>query len=308
MKIIYLGPDFAIENIVSVLKKDFHLVHVTNYEMLKNEIKDCFGILDASMKFKLSKDILEQSAILKTISCATTGSDHIDSNYLKSKGITLHTLKEDPDVIYNLTPAAELSWALLMACARRLPGAISHVKNGYWNRESFPSICLKGKQLGLVGMGRIGSWMARYAHAFGMDVVTYDPYSRNIPETVRLVSLTELVETSDFISVHVPLNNETLDLLSEELIAKVKPGVIVINTSRGGIVNEKALLDGLLSGKISAAGLDVLQGEPNINNHPLVEYARRHDNLLITPHCGGFSPDAVKFVCEHAAKKINQYI
>lgn len=146
--------------------------------------------------------------------------------------------------------------------------------------------------------------MGRYARAFDMDVVGYDPYLETLPEGFRRVTLEELVKTSDFISIHVHLSDDTKGLLSRDYLKKTKYGAVLINTSRGAIIDETALLDCLNSGRIRAAGLDVLEGEPDINEHPLVEYARTHDNLIITPHCGGFSPDAVAKVCSHAAKKI----
>ncbi len=308
MEVIYLGPEFAIEDVRRVLKKPLIPVIVSTQKDLSETIKSAFGIIDASMKFKLDRALLEKAANLRVVSCATTGSDHIDSSFLGSKNIPLHTMKEDPELIYSLTPAAELSWALLMACARQLPKALDHVKRGLWNREDFPSVVLKGKRMGLVGFGRIGSWMARYASAFGMDVSAYDPYAKNFPNHIRQLSLDELLATSDFLSVHVPLNAGTKNLISSELLEKIKPGAIVINTSRGGIINENALLRCLESGRIAAAGLDVLDGEPTIEGHPLLQYARSHENLLITPHCGGFSPDAVKIVCARAAEKLNAYI
>jgi len=163
---------------------------------------------------------------------------------------------------------------------------------------------LNGRVLGLIGCGRIGGWMARYARAFSMDILAYDPYQTNLPDGVRSRPLDSIVEEADFLSIHVHLSEETDGLLSRELIKHCKPGMILVNTSRGAIVDEAALLDALQSGRVAAAGLDVLTGEPEVETHPLVEYARTHDNLLITPHCGGFSPDAVRLVCDHAARKI----
>jgi D-3-phosphoglycerate dehydrogenase len=116
--------------------------------------------------------------------------------------------------------------------------------------------------------------------------------------------LEELVSTSDVITVHVHLSEETRGLLSADLIGRIKPGAIFLNTSRGALADEAALLDALKSGRLAAAGLDVLEGEPEVADHPLRRYAQTHDNLLITPHCGGFSPDAVRVVCRRAAEKI----
>jgi D-3-phosphoglycerate dehydrogenase len=146
--------------------------------------------------------------------------------------------------------------------------------------------------------------MARYAQAFGMSVVGYDPYQDTLPDGVERVTLAEMFGQCDFVSVHVHLSDETRGLISRELLEAAKIGLVLINTSRGAIVDEAALVHGLASGRISGAGLDVLDGEPDTANHPLVLYSQTHDNLLITPHCGGFSPDAVRLVCARAGQKI----
>ena len=167
---------------------------------------------------------------------------------------------------------------------------------------------LRGKRLGLVGCGRIGGWMARYARAFGMDVIGHDPFLQTFPETIGKAPLEHVFSQSDFVSVHVHLSLETTGLVTKALIDLMKPGAFLINTSRGAIVNEAALLAALESGKLGGAGLDVLEGEPDTADHPLVRYAQTHDNLLITPHCGGFSPDAVRIVCARAAEKIRDQL
>ena len=146
--------------------------------------------------------------------------------------------------------------------------------------------------------------MARYAQAFEMEVIGYDPFLKSFPSNIKPATLEKIFDLSDFVSVHVHLSDDTSGLVSEKLLNRCKKGVVIINTSRGQIIDETALLNGLLSGHIGAAGLDVLTGEPEISNHPLVEYARMNDNLLITPHCGGYSPDSLSLVCARAAEKI----
>jgi D-3-phosphoglycerate dehydrogenase len=163
---------------------------------------------------------------------------------------------------------------------------------------------LNGRTLGLIGCGRIGGWMSRYATAFGMRVLAYDPHAASLPEGVSRATLDGLMAECDVVSIHVHLSDETRGLVSRSLLESAKRGMILINTSRGAVVDEAALLDGLRSGRIGAAGLDVIAGEPDIANDPLVAYARSNSNLLITPHCGGFSPDAVRVVCRRAAEKI----
>jgi len=305
MKVIYLGADVGFEAVVKEMAGRAETEHIeASPGALWDALMSADALLDASMKVHINNDMIRQAQRLKIIACATTGSDHIDREELECRSIPVCTLKEDPELLLNLTPAAELSWALLMACARNLPAAFDHVKRGKWVRESFPGTMLRGKRIGIIGCGRIGGWMGRYARAFDMEIVGYDPYVDPLPEVFTRVSLEELVSTSDFVSIHVHLTEETRGLVSRAHFEIIKPGAVFINTSRGAVIDEAALLEALSSGRLAGAGLDVLEGEPEIDRHPLLAYARTHDNLVITPHCGGFSPDAVALVCKHSAKKI----
>jgi D-3-phosphoglycerate dehydrogenase len=271
---------------------------------LAEALAGAHGLLDASMKVPIDDAMIAAAPNLAVISCATTGSDHIARAEAAARGINVHTLREDGDLLRDITPAAELSWALVLACARRLPAAAAHTRAGQWVREDFPGVMLNGRTLGLIGCGRLGQWMSRYGAAFGMEVLGHDPHVEPWPEGIAQTGLADLVANADVISVHVHLSEATRGLLSAELLAGIKPGAIVINTSRGAIIDEAALLAGLESGRIGAAGLDVLDGEPEIEQHPLIAYVRGHDNLIVTPHIGGFSPDAVRVVCRRAAEKI----
>lgn len=306
---LYLGAEAGWDVVREVLDRSVQIIHtVPEPSTVARLLGEATGVLDASMKVPITRDMLNAAPRLRIISCATTGSDHIDGAAAEERGIEVCTLRENPDVLRNLTPAAELSWALLLACARRLPAAVGHVTEGSWDRESFPGVMLNGKTLGLVGCGRIGGWMARYGQAFGMTVIAHDPYIDKAPVGVQLMPLEEVAARADFISVHVHLGSQTRNLVSAEVFACMKPGCIFVNTSRSGLVDERALLEGLESGRLAAAGLDVLGGEPNIASNPLLGYARTNDNLLITPHCGGFSPDAVRIVCGVAAEKITRVL
>lgn len=304
-KVVYIGgPDGYIAT-QSVLDSIATVIHAeSNAESLEGELCDADALLDASMKVIITDNMVERAKNLKIISCATTGSDHIHRNMIDQREILVRTLKEDRALLNNITPAAELSWALLMSVARKLVPAVQHVRGNNWIREEFPGTMLNGRQIGLIGCGRIGQWMSRYATAFGMTVVGYDPYLEEFPRNIKQVSLEEMFKSSDFVSVHVHLSEETEGLVSGELLSLAKQGLVLINTSRGQIVDQDALLSGLEDGILGGAGLDVLTGEPDIVDHPLIKYAQKHDNLLITPHCGGYSPDAVKVVCAHAAGKI----
>jgi D-3-phosphoglycerate dehydrogenase len=303
--VLYLGPPEALPFAREALEPSFNVIAVEpSVELVTNHLVETEGILDASMKVAFDRAMLDRAPRLRVISTATTGADHIDAKALAERGITLLTLAGERDVLRSLTPAAELSWALLMACSRQLRGAIAHVLQGNWKRERFPGIMLKGKVLGVIGCGRIGTWMARYARAFDMDVLGYDPFIASWPEQIRKTELDSLLSSADFVSVHVPLSDQTRGMLGAREFALMKRGAVFINTSRGAVTDEAALGEALIDGRLAAAGVDVLEGEPDVDRHPLVEYARAHDNLIITPHIGGFSPDAVKVVVAHAAKRM----
>ncbi|MBT4487241.1 MAG: hypothetical protein HOK30_02765 [Rhodospirillaceae bacterium] len=302
--IIYIGAPEGFEALVETAR-GAECKHVeAEPAAVSQALAGAHGLLDASMKVRIDDAMIAAAPDLAVISCATTGSDHIARDEADRRGINIHTLREDGELLLGITPAAELSWALVLACARRLPAAAAHTRSGSWVREEFPGTMLNGRTLGLIGCGRLGQWMSRYGAAFGLRVLGHDPYIESWPAGIEQTDLAELVSSSDVISVHVHLSDETRGLLSAELLAGIKPGAIVVNTSRGAIIDEAALLAGLESGRIGAAGLDVLDGEPEIDDHPLINYSRNHDNLIVTPHIGGFSPDAVRVVCRRAAEKI----
>lgn len=306
--VVYSGPRHSGEVAQEVLKGKFDVRIVEpSPESLLPEFEKCVAFLDASMKVPIDKEAIDKAKDLKLIVTATTGASHIDQAALQEKEIPLLTLKGQRQVLNELTPAAELSWMLLMACARKARQAFHHVEAGQWDRTSFPGIMLKGKTLGVIGIGRLGSWMARYATAFDMHVQAYDPFVENFPEGVEQVELDTLVATSDFISLHVHLSEETRGMLSAEIIQKFKKGSVFINTSRGELTDEAALIEALEKGDIAAAGVDVLANEANLQNNPLWQYARDNSNVIITPHIGGFCPDAVDRVVRFSAQRILDY-
>lgn len=307
--VLYLGAETGLEAARATLEGHSHVQHcLATPEAVAEALPDAVALLDASMKVRMDNSMLATATQLKIISCATTGSDHIAREHLDAQGIPVRTLRDDRELLLNITPAAELTFGLLLALARKLCPAVQHVREGGWDRELFPGMMLNGRRLGIIGCGRIGSWMARYGRAFGMEIVGFDPYTDPLPEGITSTSLPAMFQSCDAVTVHVHLSEETTGLVSAELLQQAKPGLLLLNTSRGAIVDEAALLKGLVSGRIGGAGADVLSDEPDIERSALLDYARSHDNMLITPHCGGFSPDAVAVVCRRAAEKIRDAI
>lgn len=306
--LVYTGPPAGAEVLQGVATERFEVrCVVPEVGILAQELKTASAFLDASMKVRITKPMIKAASLLRVVVTATTGADHIDEGALLERGIPLLTLRGQSGVLKNLTPAAEHSWLLLMACARHLVAARAHVLSGGWNRTDFPGVMLRGKTLGLIGCGRIGQWMAHYAEAFGMSVQGSDPLLTEWPSSIRRADLMDLLASSDFISLHVTLTPETRRLLGRAHFEHMKPGAIFINTSRGELIDEQALLESLQCGRLLAAGLDVLSGEPDIQDHPLRRYALEHDHLIITPHIGGYSPEAVREVVRFSAERVLQY-
>lgn len=190
----------------------------------------------------------------------------------------------------NIVSAAELAVALMLAAARHIAPANAALKNGEWKRSKYTGIELYEKTVGIVGLGRIGVLVAQRLSAFGMKVVAYDPYvqaGRAAQMGVRLVSLDELLAEADFMSVHLPKTPETVGLIGEEQLAKVKPSLVLVNAARGGIVDEQALYNAVKEGRIAAAGLDVFAKEP-CTDSPLFEF----ENVVATPHLGASTDEA----------------
>jgi phosphoglycerate dehydrogenase-like enzyme len=308
-KVLFIGPEPQCRVVRENLTEYEVIYSIDDTEIVKR-IAEFDVILDAYMKIQFPKERLEKAINLKVLVTATTGANHIDEAYLESKGIPVFTLKGQEQITKNVTAAAELSFTLLLAVARQLKAAVRETENGEWERNKFPGYMLRNRSIGIIGCGRIGGWMACYAEAFGMKVYGYDPYIEELPPPFEAKSLEELLEISDFISIHIPLNDSTKGFICRNSFERMKEGAVLVNTSRGEIIDEVALLDALESGKLWGAGLDVLAGEPKINDHPLIRYSRNHDNLIITPHIGGFSPDALemllKFSCERIKKHFSE--
>lgn len=243
----------------------------------------------ASLAVRIDRGMLDAARSLRVIATASTGTDHIDVAAAQQRRITVLSLKDDQDFLTGITATAELAWALLLAVVRRLPAAAEAAGRGDWARDRYRGHQLSGKTLGIVGYGRLGRMVAEYGRAFRMNVLACDVLPVAPAPGVRLTTPAEVLAVSDVVSLHVHLTEENRGLIDRAAIAAMKPGAVLINTSRGAIVDETALLEGLESGRLSGAGLDVIDGEwrADLAEHPLVRYARTHENLVITPHVGG---------------------
>jgi D-3-phosphoglycerate dehydrogenase len=257
-----------------------------------------YDVLILRLKHQVDREVLDAGTRLKAVVSATTGLDHIDEEYAAQKGVAVLSLRGETEFLRQVSATAELTWALLLSLFRRLPQAIHSVRRGLWERDCYRGTELYGKRLGILGLGRVGRKVANYGLAFGMSVLAYDPYAAEWPGDVRYVAaLPDLLRRSDILSIHVPLNEQTQGMLGLKELAELPLGAVVVNTSRGEILDENALVLGLESGRIGGGALDVMchEREPELRERsPLLAYARWHDNLILTPHIGGATRESMK--------------
>ena len=265
-------------------------------EDLKKSVNG-YDALVVRSETKITREILEASSHLQVVGRAGVGVDNIDVAAATEKGVVVVNAPTG-----NTTSAAEHAIALMMALARRIPDANVSLKSGKWERGKFLGMEVRDKTLGVVGLGQVGSEVARRARGLEMRVLAYDPFvaeerAKNLG--AELVTMDELLAQSDFISVHTTLTEGTKHLIGADEIAKCKPNVRLINTARGGIIDETALYEALKSGRVAAAAIDVFEKEP-ITDHPLFTL----DNIVVTPHLGASTAEAQERVAIDVAHQV----
>jgi len=251
---------------------------------------------------KVTKKVVEAAPKLRVVGRAGVGVDNVDVEAATQRGIVVMNTPGG-----NTISTAELTFSMLMALARKIPQAHASMKAGQWTRKEFQGVELYNKTLGILGMGRIGSEVARRAIAFGMRVLAYDPYlslSRAKALQVELVELDEIYARSDFLTVHMPMTDETRGMIDAAAFAKMKKGVRVLNCARGGIINEKDLCAAVRSGQVAGAALDVYEEEPLPEQFPLRELPQ----VIMTPHLGANTEEAQENVGIEVAEAITDYL
>jgi D-3-phosphoglycerate dehydrogenase len=248
-------------------------------------------VLWVRLRHQIDAAVMDAAPRLKIVATPTTGLNHIDLQAAERRNIRVLSLRGEVSFLKDIRATAEHTIALMLAALRHLPSAVQHVRKGGWDRERFLGRELYGKVAGIVGYGRLGRIVARYLQAFDMQVLAADPNvdRSTIEDGVTLVGVEELLGQADFVSLHVNHCQQTDKFFGRRQFALMKDGAWLFNTARGELVDEQALCEALESGRLGGAALDVLCDERSagMGDHPLVEYAQRHDNLLITPHIGG---------------------
>jgi D-3-phosphoglycerate dehydrogenase / 2-oxoglutarate reductase len=249
-------------------------------------VRDCDAFLSIYTLAKVTRKIIEAGKKLKVIGRYGVGVDNIDVSAATENGVAVVNCP-----VYHIPSVPEHILALVFALARRIPAADRSVRQGKWDHQQFVGMEIEGKTLSILGLGRIGSTLAKKAAGLGMTVLGYDPYvtagSSELPG-LRVVNFDQAVAEADFLAVSMPLTDETRNSIGEKIFSRMKKTAYLVNTARGPIVDENALYSALKGGRIAGAAMDVMATEPPGLNHKLYEF----DNVIITPHTGGSTKES----------------
>jgi len=274
------------------------------HRLSAEELKDLLRNVDALIVrsgTRVSADVLASAPRLKVVGRAGVGVDNVDLEAATARGVVVMNTPGG-----NTISAAEHTLSMLLSLAKHIPQATASMRSGKWEKSKFLSVELSGKVLGIIGLGRIGTEVAKRARGFNLRVLAYDPFSSAEAAQslgVELVELPELYRQSDFITIHTPLTPETKDLICAATIAQMKDGVRIINCARGGIVKEADLCEALRSGRVAGAALDVFAQEP-LTDSPLFALP----NFISTPHLGAASEEAQEAVAVEIAQQVLDYL
>ncbi len=281
-----------------------------------------YDIISSFIHSPFSYDLFQKLPNLKMIGTRSTGFDHIDLSAAENQGVVVSNVPG-----YGVNTVAEHTFALLLSISRKIPQSIDQTKRNNFDRDGLQGFDLAGKTIGIIGTGRIGYHVVKIAYGFGMNIVAYDPYpNKKIVEEfgVRYLSLDELLQQSDIITLHVPYMKETHHIINTDNIKNIKKGAVLINTARGALVDNEALIDALQDGILAGAGLDVLEGEEliedemelldqEVNKDTLETLLEGHvlismDNVIITPHNAFNTREAIMRIIDTTIDNIVAFI
>ena len=295
MRILCPCPELFSNDAIQFLKRSCVVVAKSmDQSEFERDAPSYDGVL-VRFSHQVNKEVVNSLSSVKYVITPTTGLTHIDLEAVATNGATVISLRKDLDFLNSLTNTAEHAMALLLSLVRKIPQASADVRSGRWVSSDFIGSDLKGKTIGIVGVGRVGAKLAELCRAFEMNVVAYSPRSK-IHFGIKFYSnYSEFLALCDVISFNVHVKPDTLAMLSFEHLKSLKPGVIVVNTSRAEVVDPAALSEGLKSGTIGGIALDVLETPElkDCSKNQLIQLAKTRDDILITPHVGGLTEEAI---------------
>ena len=305
MKIAVITPVKHLEGVVDLLQSKGDVVF---YETAsKEEVRglllqttiDTLVCNPNQQTYKIDKELLENTSI-KTINSCSTGLNHIDLGYCKENNIEIQCHKNDYELINQLPSTSELAFGLMLSLLRNIPKCNNHVSKYHWDYTKFMGRQVKDLKVGIIGYGRLGKMMEKYCKAFGAKTFIYDPYI-NILQT----PLKQIFQECDVISLHVHITDETKYMINKDLFSSIKKDCYIINTSRGEIVNENDIVEGLKLGIITGYGTDVIENEfDDLTKSPIIKAMNSGENIIITPHIGGMTIEGQTKAYKHSINKL----
>ena len=312
-KILVITPVKHIAGVPETLEKIGYITYMddpTLSEVIKvaSEYDAVFTNPNKSLVF-IGRNLIDAAKKLKVICTASTGTNHIDKSYAKEKNIPIIALTEEREVIKRITSTAEHAFALTMASLRNVIKSHNKAMKGEWDYTKYIGRQMNYLTVGVIGYGRLGSIYSRYCRAFDSRVLVYDPYKKVEDNDLEQVNdINFLLEESDVIAIHVHVTNKTRGMLNVECFEKMKNDVLIINTSRGEILNELDLVAFLKKTPEAKIATDVLANEiRNRLDSPLLKYAQQSDQVVITQHIGGMTREAQEIAYGHAAHRLNKF-
>jgi len=308
MNILCMTPIEHLDGAVDLINKCGEVTYKPNIKvselknvLIENEITHIFTNPN-KQNFHLNHSVLTGTNV-EVINTCSTGLNHIDLEYCKIMDIEVWSLKKDYELINDLPSTSELAFGLMMSLLRFIPTSFHSVKDGNWDYEPYVGHQIKGKTIGVIGYGRLGKIMCNLFSGWGVKLLATDPYERIT--TARGVSLSELLEKSDVVFLHTHVTDDTRGMVDEEFLSYMKEGSYLINTARGELVDEEAIIESIKVGHLKGYGTDVIKDEfGDIENSKLVEFSiNPNNNVVITPHIGGMTIEGQTKAYHYAINK-----
>ena len=311
-KILVITPTKHIRGFNKNLRKLGNVSYLEDpsFEELVKNIKDVDAIFTNPNKTKiyLDKKIFKFAKKLRIICTASTGTNHINQKHTSELGIKVISLTNQRRVINKISSTAEHAFALTLSSLRNIPNSMDSVRKGEWDYEKFIGKQMNCLKIGVIGYGRLGKMYCKYSKSMGSEVFVYDPYKKvKSTKIIQVDSLTEIFEICDIISLHVHVNEETTGLIGRKALSHAKDDILIVNTSRGEIINEEDLVKFLKKNPLSKFATDVLTDEVrNRKLSPILRWADKNNQIIITPHIGGMTTNAQEIAYNHSLELLSE--
>ncbi|WP_235299276.1 NAD(P)-dependent oxidoreductase [Portibacter marinus] len=280
--------------------------------VLMSDLKSLLETVDVfwfRLAYKIDEKVLTNHTRCRVLATPVTGIDHIDENLCRKYNIEIVCLRGETEFLKEVRATAEHTIFLTLALLRKGLSSISSVLAGHWKRDDFRGYEVYGKKVGIIGMGRLGQIVAAYFKAMGCHILYFDTAERqNLEGFHEVNSMERLIELSDIVSLHIPYNEKNHKVLDSSILKRFTGSKWLINTSRGGVIDEEALVNVLKHSHLGGYATDVLYGEPDIAKNPLFIYAKDHENIIITPHIGGNTYESFNKTERFIADKIYRWV